>query len=361
MDRSRTSALSRVLRERHAGGARCLRWRCRHRPESRSARAARPPPIPVRRRRRPTCRRSRSTSGTTSRRPTAADSVTSRRGQTPQFVRQDDVNLAYEAANTVVTLSSPQDSQHGHEGRRRSQLLAREQRGLRRHPDDLDLELGRRHRRRRRRRRARGAAAARTRARARASRRIRRSSRAPSIRSSSSTASAATRRRRPIAQSPYFASEDIAEAYGAARTKINLDQPALSRLVVRLRNEFHNCWSDCAANANTMQAAIQAFANQVPLTQVDASLVLSKALSLYDGTVASGGNRYNGNVDRHVGVQDGLRHGCVRHQRRRARDRPHAVGRRHLGRRLGHQRPERQGAGLDHEQQEAPRPDQGHR
>ena len=32
------------------------------------------------------------------------------------------------------------------------------------------------------------------------------------------------------------------------------------------------------------------------MTQVDASLVLSKALSLYEGTVASGGNRYNGNV-----------------------------------------------------------------
>jgi hypothetical protein len=45
-----------------------------------------------------------------------------------------------------------------------------------------------------------------------------------------------------------------------------------------------------------MQAAIQAFANQVELTEVDASLVLSKALSLYEGTVASGGNRYNGNV-----------------------------------------------------------------
>ena len=40
-------------------------------------------------------------------------------GQTPQFVRQDDVNLAYEAANTVVTLSSPQDSHDGHQGRRR--------------------------------------------------------------------------------------------------------------------------------------------------------------------------------------------------------------------------------------------------
>jgi hypothetical protein len=34
------------------------------------------------------------------------------------------------------------------------------------------------------------------------------------------------------------------EAYDAAKTKINLDQPAMSRLVVRLRNEFHNCWSD---------------------------------------------------------------------------------------------------------------------
>jgi len=30
--------------------------------------------------------------------------------QSPQFVRQDDVNLAYSAANTVVNLSSPRDS-----------------------------------------------------------------------------------------------------------------------------------------------------------------------------------------------------------------------------------------------------------
>jgi hypothetical protein len=97
-------------------------------------------------------------------------------------------------------------------------------------------------------------------------------------------------------QSPYFASSDVNEAYAAARVKINLDQPAMSRFVLRLRNEFHNCWSDCAANADEMEAAIQSFANQVPLTQVDASLVLSKALTLYDGIVASGGNRYNSNI-----------------------------------------------------------------
>ncbi len=46
----------------------------------------------------------------------------------------------------------------GHQGRRRPQLLARQHRGLRRHPDDLDLELGRCDGRRQRRRRSRGAA-----------------------------------------------------------------------------------------------------------------------------------------------------------------------------------------------------------
>jgi hypothetical protein len=96
-------------------------------------------------------------------------------------------------------------------------------------------------------------------------------------------------------QSPFFASSDLDEAYAAAKVKINLDQPALSRLVVRLRSEFHNCWSDCASNANEMEAAIVAFANQVPATQVDPSLVFSKALRLPDGIVASGGNRYSGN------------------------------------------------------------------
>jgi hypothetical protein len=98
------------------------------------------------------------------------------------------------------------------------------------------------------------------------------------------------------AQSPYFASPDVNEAYAAARVKINLDQPEQSRLVERLRGELHNCWSDCAANANEMEAAIRAFAGSIAPTQVDPSLVLSKALRLYDGTVASGGNRYNRNV-----------------------------------------------------------------
>ncbi len=97
-------------------------------------------------------------------------------------------------------------------------------------------------------------------------------------------------------QSPFFAEGDVDIAYAAARSKINLDTPADSRLVVRLRDEFHNCWSNCAQDAAEMQAAVQAFSDGIPLTEVDPSLVLSKALTLYDGTVASGGNRYDSNL-----------------------------------------------------------------
>ena len=86
---------------------------------------------------------------------------------------------------------------------------------------------------------------------------------------------------------------DITAAYDAAKSKINLDTPANSRLVVRLRSEFHNCWSgSCAADANVMEQAITAFANGIPLTTVDPTLVTSKAVRLVDGVVASGGNRF---------------------------------------------------------------------
>ena len=94
------------------------------------------------------------------------------------------------------------------------------------------------------------------------------------------------------AQQPYFADPDITTAYDAAKPKINLDTPANSRLVIRLRNEFHNCWDNCAANAQVMEDAITAFSNGITPTTVDPSLVTSKALRLIDGTLASGGNRY---------------------------------------------------------------------
>jgi concanavalin A-like lectin/glucanase superfamily protein len=97
-------------------------------------------------------------------------------------------------------------------------------------------------------------------------------------------------------QSPYFASNDPNQAYQNAIPKIDLNTPTNSRFYERLLTENHNCWSNCASNAATMLAAIQAFAGMVPTTSVDSSLVTSKALSLTQGTVASGAGRFDANV-----------------------------------------------------------------
>jgi hypothetical protein len=92
---------------------------------------------------------------------------------------------------------------------------------------------------------------------------------------------------------PYFADPNVDVAYSAAKSKMDLDDPASSRFVIRLGSESHNCWSnDCAADSQTMLNAISAYAGAIPLTTVDANLVTSKALRLVDGTIASGGNRF---------------------------------------------------------------------
>jgi hypothetical protein len=214
-------------------------------------------------------------------------------GQSPQFARSDDINLAYEAANTVVNLQNPSASEMvqkvsgGHNcwlaspqacgatltvwiqnwagstatGSQQIQLV----------PPPLQ-NVG------------------------------------PSKTFPVSSASFGTLIWQPLLvpycsrchsdsaltpQSPYFASSNLDEAYADAQPKINLINPAQSRFVVRLATEFHHCWSNCAANAATMQAAITAFANAIPTTQVNPKLIVSKQLSLYQGTVASGQNRYD--------------------------------------------------------------------
>ena len=106
----------------------------------------------------------------------------------------------------------------------------------------------------------------------------------------------------PVTGSPKASDSDIQVAYLAAQAKIDLNTPDQSRFVVRLRDEHHNCWAtsagpaDCAGSAQAMLNAINQFAGAIPVTQVDPTLVLSKALHLKDGTVASGGNRYEANL-----------------------------------------------------------------
>lgn len=98
----------------------------------------------------------------------------------------------------------------------------------------------------------------------------------------------------PLMQQPFIGSADVQVSYEAARSRMRLDDPASSRLVERLAGESHNCWSgSCASDANTMANAIDAFADLVPVTQVNPELVTSKALLLGDGTVASTNGRYD--------------------------------------------------------------------
>lgn len=96
--------------------------------------------------------------------------------------------------------------------------------------------------------------------------------------------------------SPFFASSDVDASYEAAKSRINLDNPENSRFVERLRNEFHNCWTNCSDNATEMENAIAAFAGNIVPTEVDGALLKSRALFLTDGIVASGGGRYDASM-----------------------------------------------------------------
>ena len=100
-----------------------------------------------------------------------------------------------------------------------------------------------------------------------------------------------------MAQSPFFASPDLNAAYAAAKPKFDIDSPEISRLVVRLRQESHNCWTtSCANDAQALEDAITQFASAIVPVTVDPALVTSKALTLLDGIVATGGNRHESNL-----------------------------------------------------------------
>src|SRR5579863_1567834 len=120
------------------------------------------------------------------------------------------------------------------------------------------------------------------------------------VRCHSTTASSATE------QSPYFADPTLAVAYPAAIPKIDFTgcTPTNaanfatacginSRFYQRLLTDNHNCWDNCASDAAQMLTQIQAFAKMLTPANIDPSLVVSNALTLANGTIASGANRYD--------------------------------------------------------------------
>jgi len=100
-------------------------------------------------------------------------------------------------------------------------------------------------------------------------------------------------------QTPYLGSEDIDVSYAAAQSRIDLEVASSSRLVQRLRTEFHNCWynGDCTTSSAEMQTAIENFSATISVEELDPELVTSKALSLIDdGIAANTGGRFEDNV-----------------------------------------------------------------
>jgi hypothetical protein len=220
-------------------------------------------------------------------------------GQTPQFARNDDVNLAYQAANTVVNLTQPDQSRMvqkvggGHNCWLQSPAAC---------GDTLTVWI----------RNWAGSAASggtQIELQAPAIKEVGGSKNFPGSSTGFAASSLYALVRNPATancvrchssssatqQQPFFADADADVAYAAIKPKLNLTNTDQSRVVVRLRDEFHNCWGNagCAANAQTMLDAVNAFAGAIPVTNVDPSLLISKGLTLYDGTVASGGNRYD--------------------------------------------------------------------
>ncbi|MBQ0754636.1 MAG: LamG domain-containing protein [Gammaproteobacteria bacterium] len=99
------------------------------------------------------------------------------------------------------------------------------------------------------------------------------------------------------AVTPYFAHDDIDTAYAAAQGVMNLNVPSNSRVVQRLANDNHNCWTDvCDDDAATLSAAIAAMANAITPTSPPNDLHLSNALVIADGTLAASGGRFDTNV-----------------------------------------------------------------
>ncbi len=218
--------------------------------------------------------------------------------QSPAFVRSDDINLAYAEANSVVNLASPADSRMvtkvagGH-----NCWLASDQACADTITNYIEAWAGN------------AAAGART-----------IQLKAPTLKDPGATKNLPAGPPAPggfspihdlltqhcsgchvstaaVPQAPFFADPNIDTSYEAAKSKIDVNNPQDSRLVVRLRDEFHNCWtSDCTSDAAVMQSAIETFAGTIVPDQVDPQLVISKALTIGDGIVASGGSRFESNL-----------------------------------------------------------------
>ncbi|UCE88600.1 MAG: c-type cytochrome [Pseudomonadota bacterium] len=105
--------------------------------------------------------------------------------------------------------------------------------------------------------------------------------------------------------SPKFAHSDATNAYNqlAISQKVDLCDPAGSRLVEKLNPELHNCWGNCGQNASAMQTAITEWAARVATTGVVAAAAIQSAPANFPANAQRGENyTLSFNITQHVGV-----------------------------------------------------------
>jgi hypothetical protein len=78
-------------------------------------------------------------------------------------------------------------------------------------------------------------------------------------------------------QSPLHASANMDTAFDALinSAKVDFTNPSNSRIVLKLRNEQHNCWGTCSANADEMLAQVTNWKNLIANTSADATTNVS--------------------------------------------------------------------------------------
>ncbi|WP_127714087.1 hypothetical protein [Halobacteriovorax sp. HLS] len=101
-------------------------------------------------------------------------------------------------------------------------------------------------------------------------------------------------------QQPLHASSDVNTAYDAIINsyKVNFTNPENSRMVLKLKDENHNCWSNCADNSNEILSEIEqwiAMRDSANVTPIDdeassnSSMTTNESLTL-DQSLNAGGN-----------------------------------------------------------------------
>lgn len=79
-------------------------------------------------------------------------------------------------------------------------------------------------------------------------------------------------------QAPLFAVEEAATAHKnlLESAKVDLQQPDRSRLVIRLRDDKHNCWSECETDAQTVLDEIMRWASAMEPPEMSTALLTTE-------------------------------------------------------------------------------------